>query len=475
MENLFEKTNAPATGTTVPTAGTATGTTAKVATEPTVKIATEPTVKTATGTTAPAVKIKVIGVGSAAARIVGRLSRSHRMRAEFVAVDTSEPELESLSGTGVKPVLIGESITGGSGAGTDATLGARSAKASEESIREVLSGSDLLVLVVSLGRGTGSGASVEIADLARKSGIISVCFATTPFSWEGTLPTKQATLAIDALHARCNAFVLIENNLIAQTRGSDARAECFKISDRWLESGVSACCRMLLNEKGRMRVDFAAFRTLFPSVGMRTLFSVGAGTGPNAQEAALEELFRCPLLKARTSVAGTAETLAIHLETGTEPPLAFVSETAQRVKDRFGGDTLTIPSCAVDPALGDGVEICVFGASGLREALHVVRPSGTSDETDSTDDAARGGDGDDDSAGSGGEGDVLVLTADDGSRSRKSSRKRGKHAASTFQSASRWLFEGKDLETPTYIRMQINLDEREKQARRKAEQAFTQR
>lgn len=467
MENLFEKTNAPATGTTVPTAGTATGTTAKVA--------TEPTAKTATGTTAPAVKIKVIGVGSAAARIVGRLSRSRRMRAEFVAVDTSEPELESLSGTGVKPVLIGESITGGSGAGTDATLGARSAKASEESIREVLSGSDLLVLVVSLGRGTGSGASVEIADLARKSGIVSVCFATTPFSWEGTLPTKQATLAIDALHARCNAFVLIENNLIAQTRGSDARAECFKISDRWLESGVSACCRMLLNEKGRMRVDFAAFRTLFPSVGMRTLFSVGAGTGPNAQEAALEELFRCPLLKARTSVAGTAETLAIHLETGTEPPLAFVSETAQRVKDRFGGDTLTIPSCAVDPALGDGVEICVFGASGLREALHVVRPSGTSDETDSTDDAARGGDGDDDSAGSGGEGDVLVLTADDGSRSRKSSRKRGKHAASTFQSASRWLFEGKDLETPTYIRMQINLDEREKQARRKAEQAFTQR
>lgn len=467
MENLFEKTNAPATGTTVPTAGTAT--------EPTAKVATEPTVKTATGTTAPAVKIKVIGVGSAAARIVGRLSRSRRMRAEFVAVDTSEPELESLSGTGVKPVLIGESITGGSGAGTDATLGARSAKASEESIREVLSGSDLLVLVVSLGRGTGSGASVEIADLARKSGIVSVCFATTPFSWEGTLPTKQATLAIDALHARCNAFVLIENNLIAQTRGSDARAECFKISDRWLESGVSACCRMLLNEKGRMRVDFAAFRTLFPSVGMRTLFSVGAGTGPNAQEAALEELFRCPLLKARTSVAGTAETLAIHLETGTEPPLAFVSETAQRVKDRFGGDTLTIPSCAVDPALGDGVEICVFGASGLREALHVVRPSGTSDETDSTDDAARGGDGDDDSAGSGGEGDVLVLTADDGSRSRKSSRKRGKHAASTFQSASRWLFEGKDLETPTYIRMQINLDEREKQARRKAEQAFTQR
>lgn len=467
MENLFEKTNAPATGTTVPTAGTAT--------EPTAKVATEPTAKTATGTTAPAVKIKVIGVGSAAARIVGRLSRSRRMRAEFVAVDTSEPELESLSGTGVKPVLIGESITGGSGAGTDATLGARSAKASEESIREVLSGSDLLVLVVSLGRGTGSGASVEIADLARKSGIVSVCFATTPFSWEGTLPTKQATLAIDALHARCNAFVLIENNLIAQTRGSDARAECFKISDRWLESGVSACCRMLLNEKGRMRVDFAAFRTLFPSVGMRTLFSVGAGTGPNAQEAALEELFRCPLLKARTSVAGTAETLAIHLETGTEPPLAFVSETAQRVKDRFGGDTLTIPSCAVDPALGDGVEICVFGASGLREALHVVRPSGTSDETDSTDDAARGGDGDDDSAGSGGEGDVLVLTADDGSRSRKSSRKRGKHAASTFQSASRWLFEGKDLETPTYIRMQINLDEREKQARRKAEQAFTQR
>ena len=428
----------------------------------------------------PPVRIKIVGVGSAAGRTVARLCKSRRLNAEFVVVDTSAPELEIAKRiSGVKTVLIGENVTGGSGAGTDATLGARAAQASEESLRAMLAGADLLVLVVSLGRGTGSGASIEVAEIARKIGLVSVCFATTPFSWEGARPTQQASHAIDALYARCNAFILIENNLLAQTLGGGERsAEWFKISDRWLESGVSACCRMLLNEKGRLHVDFAAFRSLFPRAGTRTLFSVGAGTGGNAQEAALEELFRCPLLKTRTSVAGAAEKLAIHLETGTEPPIAFVSETAQRVKDRFGGDALTIPSFSVDPALGDRIEICVFGASDLRGALRVVRPESSASSGGNpasnadfyADSGTNSGDGN---------GEILILQSDDGTKQKNRRRNRQGDAREAeppaFQSEARWLFEGIDLERPTYIRKNINLDEREKQARKKAEQALGSR
>lgn len=391
----------------------------------------------------PPLRLKVVGVGGAATRTVARLCAEKTFSAEFIAVDTSAAELAALERFGVKTVLIGENITGGSGAGMDAGRGASAAKASEEALRSILAGTDLLVLIASLGRGTGSGASVELVNIARELGLLSVCFATTPFAWEGAKSTEQASLAIDALHAASNAFILIENNLIAQTVSNGGSfSEGFKISDRWIESGVSSCCRMLLNTTGRMRVDLAAFRNLFPAVGTRTLFSVGFGIGENAQEEALTELFRCPLLKTRTSVAGTAETLAIHIESGVEPPLAFVSETAQRVKNRFGGDLRTLPSYAVNPALGNRLEICVFGAGGIREASRVVRKTPKKIE-----DAMPGG--------------VLVLNSDDSDGNDFGREEPGlglDDRRGGFADTRSRLFEGKDLDTPTFIRKQINLD-----------------
>ncbi|MBQ2731823.1 MAG: hypothetical protein IJF68_02080, partial [Opitutales bacterium] len=194
----------------------------------------------------PPLRLKVVGVGGAATRTVARLCEAKIFAAEFIAVDTSAAELAALERFGVKTVLIGETITGGSGAGMDAMRGAAAAKASEETLRSMLAGTDLLILIASLGRGTGSGASVEVVNLAREIGLVSVCFATTPFAWEGAKSTEQASLAIDALHANSNAFILIENNLIAQAVASGGSfSEGFKISDRWIESGVSSCCRML--------------------------------------------------------------------------------------------------------------------------------------------------------------------------------------------------------------------------------------
>lgn len=388
---------------------------------------------------AAGLRLKIVGVGGAASRTVARLCAAKKFSAEFVAVDTCKSELDALLPTGVKTVLIGENVTGAIGAGTDAARGAAAAKDSEDVLRQMLAGTDLLLLVTALGRGTGSGAAIEIASIAQESGLLSVCFATTPFAWEGSKSTEQASCAISALHARSNAFVLIENNLIAQS-SAEAREflEGFKISDRWVESGIASCCRMLLNTKGKMRVDFAAFRTLFPTVGTRTLFSVGMGQGSNAQEEALTDLFCCPLLKTLTSVAGHAETLAIHIEVGSEPPLSFISETAQRVKERFGGDSRTLPSYAVNPDLGDGVQICVFGASGIQTASKIVRPRAPKKVPNEI--------------------DVLVLSPDEPEKDLRGEPELAiDDRRGPFESTRR-IFEGRDLDVPTYIRKDINLD-----------------
>lgn len=393
---------------------------------------------------APAVRIKIVGVGGAASRTVARLCESKKIRAEFFAVDTSSTDLAAVARAGVKPVLIGENIVGGIGTGASAKRGAQAAAASAETLREMLAGADLLLLVASLGRGTGSGASVEILKIALEIGIVSVCFATTPFSAEGADSTRQASLAIDVLHARSNAFVLIENNLIAQSVSAESSfSEGFKISDRWLEHGISACCRMLDNRTGRMNIDFAAFRSLFPTPGARTLFSIGGGEGANAQEAALNELFHSPLLKTVTACAEQSETLAVHIETGTDPKIALINETVQRVSDRFGGGNRVLLSYAVNPDLGErAVEICVFGASGFHRSATSVFPKNRAAAAPSA--AA--------------EPDVLVLSGDFGTAQKNAAETLAFTQMSADEKTSDRLFEGKELDTPTYVRRGINLD-----------------
>ena len=402
--------------------------------------------------TPPALRVKLVGVGGSACRTVARLCREKQIDAECVAVDTSAADLAGAAASGVRTLLIGENVAGGAGAGADAARGALAARASDEALRSMLAGTDLLILVASLGRGTGSGAAVEIANLAREAGLLCVCFATTPFSWEGTASTKQASEAADALQANCGAFILLENNLLAQTEDAGASySEGFRISDRWLETGISACCRMLRNDAGRMRVDFAAFRGIFPVVGMRTLFSVGFGEGAAAQEDALTDLFRCPLLKTRTSAAGPSETLAVHIGLGAEPQISFINEIVQRVKDRFGGDSRTFPSYAVDPALGSRIELCVFGATGKREASRVVHPSPRTAPPPSR------------------ESGMLVLSPDDVGADAVSADDELDipDSRGVFGSLRSALFEGLDLDKPTYFRKQINL-ERELEKKKKA-------
>ena len=170
-----------------------------------------------------------------------------------------------------------------------------------------------------------------------------------------------------------------------------------------------------------------------------------------AQEDALTDLFRCPLLKTRTSAAGPSETLAVHIGLGAEPQISFINEIVQRVKDRFGGDSRTFPSYAVDPALGSRIELCVFGATGKREASRVVHPSPRTAPPPSR------------------ESGMLVLSPDDVGADAVSADDELDipDSRGVFGSLRSALFEGLDLDKPTYFRKQINL-ERELEKKKKA-------
>ncbi len=108
-------------------------------------------------------------------------------------------------------ILIGESLTNGYGAGADPAVGLKSAEESEEVLKGILQGSDIVIITAGFGGGTGMGASPFIAKLVKELGINCIVVVTLPFESESQMRMNYALEGIANIKDTA-AFYLIENH-----------------------------------------------------------------------------------------------------------------------------------------------------------------------------------------------------------------------------------------------------------------------
>ena len=388
-------------------------------------------------------RVTLMGVGKGGIAIVSQIKLPD-VPLHTIAADTSCSDLDAVTIPACTKIQLGPKSLRGFGAGLQAKSGEKAAKESEKKIAEALAGTDLLLLVTALGRGTGSGASPVIAKIAQDAGIPVVCFATNPFSDEGKHFTEQAAVAAEKLSELSNAFVLVDNEVIAQVTDSAQGFDAvFKTGVYWIERSVVVCCSMIFSAQTEARLDFSVFKSIFPVPGTRTLFAVGSASGENAFQDALDDLFRCPFLQA-ASAATHADTLAIRVCAGRAPSMQEMETVSKGIQERFGGEERTISNFAVLPGLEDTIEVCVLGADDVRATRRrrertVAAPqkgqSVLTSQFSQTDDE---------------EDELPLIDANGG----------------LFASGKKQLYEGIDLDTPTFRRRRIKLQE-ELDARRK--------
>ncbi len=321
---------------------------------------------------APSTRVKIIGVGGGGVNTVerlmsgGALSMEAVQNATFAAVNT---DVQSLNGSPVEEkVVIGRALTRGLGAGGELALGRRAAEADRETLDTLVANTDLVVLIVALGGGTGSGAAPVIAEAAAKAGAMVIAFVTLPFSWEGERRMKQARDALDALRAACEAVIPLHNDALLLGDSADSSADdAFDRANGWICAGLNALCSMLF-KKGLINIDFATLRSALPVRGGRTLFGVGSASGENRHKRVVEQLCDCPLLHTNDSVR-TTDTLIVNIVGGTGLSFARVQEIVAAVKEQFGGKENTVLGAVIDENLGDTLEVCVFGSAGIARKM----------------------------------------------------------------------------------------------------------
>ena len=308
------------------------------------------------------VAIKLVGVGGAGSNAVDRLKMENLERLQLAVINTDH---QALSSSPVQDkVLIGLGVTRGRGAGGDPDLGRDAAEADREKIGAVVKDCDLVFLLAGMGGGTGSGASPVVAEIAAEAGALVIAFVTLPFSFEGGRRLKQAEDGLRALRQVCDAVIALPNDMLLQESvENEGVLDSFARADEWVGRGVRSIWAMLF-KTGLINLDFSTLRQAFQQRGGKTLFGLGEGSGANAVAEAISSLKLCPLLHT-PEFSRKADRLLVNVIGGTDLTLPMVNELMGAVAEQFGRESHIIMGAVIDESSQGRVEVCVLGTCDM--------------------------------------------------------------------------------------------------------------
>ena len=280
-------------------------------------------------------KIKVIGVGGGGGNTISRISEIGITGVETIATNTDAQDL--LYANADVKILLGKQISKGMGAGSLPQVGEESARESEAEIKQAIHGSDMIFITCGLGGGTGTGASPVIADIAKKSGALTVAVVTIPFSMEGRRRLDNALLGLDKLEQAVDTLIVIPNDKLLELAPDLPLQTAFKVADEILTNAVKGIAEMV-TKAGLVNLDFADIKTIMSGGGV-AMIGVGESDSENRASEAVEKAINNPLLDLDVSGANGA---LINISGGPSMTLDEARKIVETVTERLDEDARVI-------------------------------------------------------------------------------------------------------------------------------------
>jgi len=245
----------------------------------------------------------VAAVGGGACHVVDHVLADWDQAPAVAAVNT---DVRALSGSGIGlKISLGRTVAKGMGTGGDAELGRLAAHEDLDALRSLVADYDLLILVVSLGGGTGTGAAPVLAQLAREAGLLTLAYVTLPFEFEGARRREQAQEGLAALKPCVDAVVCLPNQrLHAMMAPGTPLVEAYAFVDRMMAAGIRGLWTLLARDN-MLNLDFSDLQTLVENSGNECCFGYGEGTGSDKAEQALSALLEGPMLEKGRVIANS--------------------------------------------------------------------------------------------------------------------------------------------------------------------------
>ena len=305
-------------------------------------------------------KLKVVGVGGAGGNAINDMIESNITSVDFIAINTDQQDLDR-SQAPVK-VLLGR----GMGAGADPEKGRIAAKESEEKIKEVLEGTDMLFITAGMGGGTGTGASPIIAEVAKAMGILTVAIVTKPFSFEGPLKKNNAATGINTLRENVDTLIAIPNDRLFEIPGMNiSLMNAFKEANGVLKMGIKGISD-LITKQGIVNLDFADIKSIMQNSGIAML-GFGEANGDEKAKSATAQALNSPLLE--KSIEG-ARKILINVTAGPDIGLQEIQEVAETIAEKAGNDKANlIWGYIMEPELEGTISVSLVATDFQEELL----------------------------------------------------------------------------------------------------------
>ena len=289
-------------------------------------------------------QIRVVGVGGGGSNAVNRMIAEGLQGVDFIAVNTDAQALMLCNAP--KRLRIGDGVTRGLGAGGHPSEGKKAAEESEDEIREVLQGSDMVFVTAGMGGGTGTGAAPVIAQIAKEEiKALTIGVVTRPFTFEGSQRNNVAVEGIEEFKKVVDTLIVIPNDrLLEITEKRMSLTQAFRVADDVLRQGIQGITEVI-TVPGLINLDFADVRAIMEEGGA-ALMAVGRAEGENRAIEAAQQAISSRLLD--ITIDG-ARGILFNITGGDGLTLYEVNEAASIIRETAHPDVNLIFGAVIDP------------------------------------------------------------------------------------------------------------------------------
>ncbi|MFT4103454.1 MAG: cell division protein FtsZ [Burkholderiaceae bacterium] len=300
--------------------------------------------------------IKVVGIGGAGGNAINHMIARGVEGVDFIVMNTDKQALNRTLAQNT--IRLGEL---GLGAGANPTAGRAAAEAAREEIRGALAGANMVFLTAGMGKGTGTGASPIVAEVAKEMGILTVGVVTKPFDFEGARKTKIADEGIDSLVEHVDSLIVVLNQKLFDVMDEDASLEdAFRRADDVLHNAVAGIAE-IINVPGLVNVDFADVKTVMGEQG-KAMMGIGEAAGLDRARLAAEQAVASPLLDG-VDLSG-ARGVIVNITANKSLKLRETNEVINTIKAFCADDATIIHGTVFDEDMNDKLRVTVV-ATGI--------------------------------------------------------------------------------------------------------------
>lgn len=297
--------------------------------------------------------IKVLGVGGGGSNAVTHMYSDGIVGVDFLICNTDQGHLNRC------PIPEKLLLGAGLGAGANPEVATQYANECKEKIKEFIGKETKMIFITAgMGKGTGTGASPVIAEIAHEMGILTIGVVTAPFEFEGDDRLRIANEGIEKMAKHIDSLIIVKNENILELYPDLEIDQAYEQANDVLKNAVK-CIAELITVDYTQNVDFNDIQTIMKNSG-KAMLGLASASGEDRVQKVIDDALSCPLLD--NSEISEAQSFLFFVSYGPNNKLkiAELKKLTQHFKGLQAKNARVIWGQGVDNNLDDQIKLSVI-------------------------------------------------------------------------------------------------------------------